>query len=92
MQMVRFANGDREIDRDAHYPVEAAEAIRNEDWKTAVAHAQRNILSGETGTMLGIVDNLYGRWARVKFDEVDFVIYTTIDRLKLLSEPAQAGC
>lgn len=82
----RFENGEWVIESGKTYRVEAAKAIHNEDWKTAAARGQRGIQPGEQGTLKEMMNNFYGRWAYVKFDDVDFILYCPASSLKVLGE------
>jgi hypothetical protein len=85
MIVMRFANGEHAIEAEPQKPyrVEASEMILNEDWKTAAAHSQRSIQRGERGKLMEIVDNHYGRFARVEFEQVGS-IYTDPKKLTLM--------
>jgi hypothetical protein len=78
-----FANGPQNLRDRAQYRVTAVAEIHNEDWKTALAHEQRSIKPGETGTLESINNNFYGSWAYVRFDEADFGVYCAFDKLTL---------
>lgn len=78
---IKFANGTF-VWEGKPLRIQADVTISNEDWKTAFAQKQRAIEDGEFGYLSDVVPNLYGVWARVQFDDVEYSIYTTFDKLR----------
>lgn len=85
MSIIAFHNG-KFVWTGKPLRVEAVEQISNEDWKTALAFGQRQIKPGETGYVEDVIQNFYGFWAYVQFDEVDFRVYASFDKLKVIEE------
>lgn len=82
-----FANGRFLIVPKTVYRVAAFHPIRNEDWKTALARKQRTIEVGEQGSLLDVVQNYFGVWAYVRFDNIDFNAYAAFSNLNYLGNP-----